>query len=301
MIQKTSEAVGFIPAPENRGKPITVIGNEAIREGFDAGCLQQAINSRGAPGVTDVVLNPDAHMGYGAPIGCVMVSPTHIYPGPVGVDIKCSMSLIQFNLLDKVIDDKSTRRALIQAICKRTPTGAGKGQRHSNHGREIDSELAYRMATEGASEFVCNALGIPYEWAARCEDSFHVGHDGSTGALQQRLDKMLAGGYRDRFLGKMQQVGTYGGGNHFGEAERVEIHDSLEAEKAAEVFGLKDGHVAFLSHCGSRGFGHDLASHQFKVLERKFEDWGIPFHREPPLYQSACVRGLSGSSSGNRR
>ena len=277
MIQKTSEAVGFIPAPENRGKPITVIGNEAIREGFDAGCLQQAINSRGAPGVTDVVLNPDAHMGYGAPIGCVMVSPTHIYPGPVGVDIKCSMSLIQFNLLDKVIDDKSTRRALIQAICKRTPTGAGKGQRHSNHGREIDSELAYRMATEGASEFVCNALGIPYEWAARCEDSFHVGHDGSTGALQQRLDKMLAGGYRDRFLGKMQQVGTYGGGNHFGEAERVEIHDSLEAEKAAEVFGLKDGHVAFLSHCGSRGFGHDLASHQFKVLERKFEDWGIPF------------------------
>ena len=63
MIQKTSEAVGFIPAPENRGKPITVIGNEAIREGFDAGCLQQAINSRGAPGVTDVVLNPDAHMG----------------------------------------------------------------------------------------------------------------------------------------------------------------------------------------------------------------------------------------------
>ena len=55
-------------------------------------CLQQAINSRTAPGVTDLVLNPDAHLGYGAPVGCVMASPTHIYPGPVGVDIKCSTS-----------------------------------------------------------------------------------------------------------------------------------------------------------------------------------------------------------------
>lgn len=277
MIKKTGEATGFIPAPESKGKPITVIGTDAITEGFDAMCVQQAINSRGAPGVSDVVLNPDAHAGYGAPIGCVMASPSHIYPGPVGVDIKCSMSLIQFDLLDEAIEDKATRRALINAICKRTPTGAGKGQRHAQHGRDIDHELGYRMATEGASEWVCEQLGIPYQWASRCEDAYHVGHDGSTGALQQRLDKMLDRGYRDRFLGKMQQVGTYGGGNHFGEAEKVEIADDHEARTAAEVFGLKDGHVAFLSHCGSRGFGHDLASNQFKVLEKKFDAWGIPY------------------------
>ena len=277
MIQKTGDATGFIPAPGNKGKPITVIGTDAIMEGFDEMCLQQALNSRGAPGVSNVVLNPDAHAGYGAPIGCVMTSPTHIYPGPVGVDIKCSMSLIQLDLLDEAIDDKSTRRALIEAICKRTPTGAGKGMRHSQHGRKIDQELGYRMATEGASEWVCDQLGVPYKWAARCEDAYHVGHDGSTGALQQRLNKMLDGGYRDRFLGKMQQVGTYGGGNHFGEAERVEIGESEKARATAEVFGLKDGHVAFLSHCGSRGFGHDLAAAQFKTLEKKFDAWGIPY------------------------
>src|SRR5580692_9669685 len=74
--------------------PITVIGTNSIRAGFDAKCLQQAINSRMAPGVTDLVLNPDAHAGYGAPVGCVLTSPTHIYPGPVGVDIKCSMSFL---------------------------------------------------------------------------------------------------------------------------------------------------------------------------------------------------------------
>src|SRR5687767_7211879 len=82
-IHATGEATGFIPAPGDRGKPITVIGTNSIRAGFDATCLQQALNARSAPGVTDLVLNPDAHAGYGAPVGCVLTSPTHIYPGPV--------------------------------------------------------------------------------------------------------------------------------------------------------------------------------------------------------------------------
>ena len=60
-IHATGEATGFIPAPGDKGKPITVIGTAAIRDAFDATCIQQALNSRGAPGVTDLVLNPDAH------------------------------------------------------------------------------------------------------------------------------------------------------------------------------------------------------------------------------------------------
>ena len=83
-IHKTDEALGFIPLPGDSGKPITVVGTDAIRDHFDEACLQQAMNSRMAPGVTDLILNPDAHSGYGAPVGCVMVSPTHIYPGRSG-------------------------------------------------------------------------------------------------------------------------------------------------------------------------------------------------------------------------
>src|SRR6187549_3896395 len=97
-IHVTGEATGFLPARDSRGKPITVIGTEAIRQGFVARCIEQALNSRSAPGVTDLVLNPDAHAGYGAPVGCVLVSPSHVYPGPVGVDIKCSMSLLALDL-----------------------------------------------------------------------------------------------------------------------------------------------------------------------------------------------------------
>src|SRR5436189_1507422 len=112
----TGEATAILPARDNRGKPITVIGTEAIRETFDARCLEQALNSRGAPGVTELVLNPDAHVGYGAPVGSVLVSPTHIYPEPVGVDIKCSMSLLQLDLPAEQVAERPVRRALIKAI-----------------------------------------------------------------------------------------------------------------------------------------------------------------------------------------
>src|SRR2546426_9331943 len=136
-IHATGEATGFIPAPGDKGKPITVIGTNSIRAGFDATCLQQALNARGAPGVTDLVLNPDAHAGYGAPVGCVPTSPTHIYPGPVGVDIKCSMSLLQMDLPVEQIAERPVRRAPINAIVERIPTGARKGQRSVQKSRRV--------------------------------------------------------------------------------------------------------------------------------------------------------------------
>ena len=276
MIQETGEATGFIPALDNNGKPITVIGTKAIRDAFDATCIQQALNSRSAPGVTDLVLNPDAHAGYGAPVGCVMVSPTHIYPGPVGVDIKCSMSLLQLDLPADQIADKRLRRSLINAIIERTPTGPGKGQRSARKARPVDPHVGRRVAIEGASQEVCNELGIPPEWAARCEDAFHVGHKGSSHELGERLDFLIRAGRFAKFEEKIRQLGSYGGGNHFGECEAVQIENNDRAHRAAEVFGMRDGCVAFLSHCGSRGFGYQLANDQFRTLQARFAQWNIP-------------------------
>lgn len=277
-ILPTGEATAILPARDNQGKPITVIGTEAIRAGFDEKCLEQALNSRGAPGVTDLVLNPDAHAGYGAPVGCVLVSPTHIYPGPVGVDIKCSMSLLQMDLPASSITERPVRRALINAILERLPTGAGRGQRSAPKSRRVNERLGRQVAIEGASRGVCEQLGIPPEWSERCEDSFHVGHDETAGSLEKRLDQMLGNDQQTkaRFAEKAMQLGSYGGGNHFGECEVVEVADNDRAREAASVFGMKDGCVAFLSHCGSRGLGHQLASGQFRALQEKFSTWSIP-------------------------
>lgn len=258
----------------DRMKPITIIGNDQIRSTFDELCLRQAINSRLAPGVTDLILNPDAHGGCGAPVGCVLVSPTHIYPGPVGVDIKCSMSLLQTTLPSDAINDKGTRRALIQAICARTPTGAGRGQRQAPKSRHTNVQLGKRVLVEGASKYVCAELGIPFEWTARCEDSSHVGPNGTQSELADRLDRLQPAIFG--FEEKIGQLGSYGGGNHFGECEVVRVVDNARARTTADVFGLRDNSVAFLSHCGSRGIGHRLATNQFKALQGKFSNWNIP-------------------------
>src|SRR5499427_5468834 len=147
-IHATDDATGFIAAPDNQGKPITVIGTNSIRAGFDATCLKQALNARSAPGVTDLVLNPDAHAGYGAPVGCVLTSSSHIYPGPVGVDIKCSMSFLQLDLPADQVADKTVRRALINAIVERTPTGPGRGQRSARKARKVGEAIGEKVAID---------------------------------------------------------------------------------------------------------------------------------------------------------
>lgn len=273
-IQETGEATGILPA--KRGEPVQVFGTQAIRETFDPLCIQQAMNTQAAPGVSHTVLNPDAHCGYGAPVGCVLASPTHVYPGPVGVDIKCSMSYLQFDLPESEIQDKELRRRLITAIGERTPTGAGKHQRSVKKGRRTTPSQGIRFATEGATPENCRTLGIPEHWANHCEDSFHVGHDGTTGSLLERLTRLEKENENLRLVDKLNQFGTYGSGNHFGECEVTSVQDSERARKAAKVFGLKDGHVGFLTHCGSRGFGYNLADNQFKTMEKHFEDESIP-------------------------
>jgi tRNA-splicing ligase RtcB len=275
-IQATGEATAVLPVANTEGKPITVIGTPAIRETFDDKCIQQAINSRTAPGVTDLVLNPDAHCGYGAPVGCVLVSPTHVYPGPVGVDIKCSMSFLQLDLPVSEVKERPVRRALINGLLKRTPTGPGKGQRSVPLARRVSPQLGKRVAIEGASKEVCDALGIPPDWASRCEDAAHVGHRGKHDDLAQRLDLLLDNGIFPKFEEKVQQLGSYGGGNHFGECEAVQVEDTARARAVAQIFGLRDGCVGFLSHCGSRGFGFQLAQNQFRTLQKKFEQTGTP-------------------------
>jgi len=315
----TGEATAVLMAAGSGGRsePIQVIGTAAIRRGFDEVCLQQAINVRGAPGVAEVALNPDAHRGFGAPIGCVLASPSHIYPGPVGVDVKCSMSLLQIDLPAAAIAPPAVRRALIHEIALRVPTGAGRGQRHAPRSRSVGAALGETVVTEGASPGVCAALGIPAEWRTRCEDWRHLGHDGTAETLAVRLAELREGGRFAQFADKIAQLGSYGGGNHFGECEVVHVGAALRRPRPAQAarsaapapggpragqaaepqalaatpagpdelaaaFGLRDGHVAFLSHCGSRGFGYHLAQSQFKELRHQFELLGRPLPAGDP-------------------
>lgn len=255
-------------------KPITVIGTDQIRDTFEVGCLQQAVNMAGAPGVEEFVLNPDAHWGYGTPVGSVFASPDVIYPNAVGPDVRCAMSYLQSNIPADALKDKKLRAEIVKAIEARIPTGPG------NHmppkARPFDDvELLKKVAIEGASRDVLAALNIPQEWAGYCEDASYGESEHLESRLNDLMDKVPA------LEGKLRQLGGVGGGNHFLEINVVQVQP--EMEELAKAFSIMDGHVGFLSHFGSRGFGFALTSGckgwpgQFRLLAEKFNTWRIPF------------------------
>lgn len=273
MMQSTSNpSISYLNGPHNRdgGRPVTVIGNEAIRETFCDRTLEQASNCAAGPGVSRVVLNPDAHLGYGAPVGSVLVSENNVYPGPVGVDIKCSMSLLQTSLGEKHVLDPQARRNIMDEIGKRIPNGAGYDKPELSP--DIDEGLGIAVLCEGASAEVCDSLGIPCEWRRRCEDTSH----GDPEELFNRFHSHVR--YFPKLDRKLNQLGSLGGGNHFLEGEITRVSTMRNgAGHAADAFGLLDGGLSFLTHCGSRGIGHQLASAQFKALQAKFDRWSIPY------------------------
>ncbi|MDX1925331.1 MAG: RtcB family protein [Pirellulaceae bacterium] len=275
-ITVTGEATGIVDLGDSVS-PIQVIGTEAIRESFGASCIQQAIAARLAPGVSQLVLNPDAHWGHSVPVGSVMISPTHIYPGPVGVDIKCSMSLLQTDIPAEAIQDRRVRRTIIREIESKLARG-----RRAAPGRPITEQTGFDAAVQGATKKLLNSFGIPPQWFDRCEDAQHFATDGRSEPLAARLEKHLREKTVKDFGNKCKQLGSYGGGNHFGECQIVRVSDDPQSQSIAKHFGMRDQCVAFLSHCGSRGLGHALATHQFRTLQQGFRKRGRAFPSGEP-------------------
>ena len=270
-ISITGEATGQIDLGPDHC-PIEVIGNESIRGSFGDSCIYQAMAAARSPGVSRFVLNPDAHWGYGVPIGSVLVSPTHIYPSPVGVDIKCSMSLLQTDVPEDAIIDLRVRRQLIREIESRLANG-----RKPARDQGVTEESGFDAAVHGGSKKVVKHFGIPQAWLERCETAKHSVLNDAQDSLAIRMEKLIREKVITDFQGKCRQLGSYGGGNHFGECEVVRVVDSETARKTAASFGLRDGCVGFLSHCGSRGLGYALATNQFYQLKTAFKKKGLAY------------------------
>jgi tRNA-splicing ligase RtcB len=161
------------------------------------------------------------------------------------------MSFLQLDLPADQVADKTVRRALIDAILERTPTGPGRGQRSARKAHKVGEALGVKVATDGASAEVLHALCIPLEWTERCEDAEHVGHDGTNDALATRLDWLRANQFSN-FVEKVTQLGSYGGGNHFGEC--VPGRPSVPERHAIRRDGSSNS-AAGQSHGGQRHHG----------------------------------------------
>jgi len=106
------------PAPRASGVPCRVYGNDV-----DPGALQQMEHARRLPVAVAGALMPDAHQGYGLPIGGVLATDDAVIPYAVGVDIACRMKM---SVLDLPVSTLATgRNELARAIERETRFGVG--------------------------------------------------------------------------------------------------------------------------------------------------------------------------------
>jgi tRNA-splicing ligase RtcB (3'-phosphate/5'-hydroxy nucleic acid ligase) len=222
--------------------------------------LEQVQNIATLPGIVDAALAmPDIHQGYGFPVGGVAGTELPdgvISPGGVGYDINCGVRLLATPLF--ATDLGRRLEALVDQLARTIPAGVGK-EKGPARGADLDTILREGAGAIGSSDDV-----------ERTESSGCLpGAD--PGAVSDRARERGA-----------RQVGTMGSGNHFVEVQRV---DRIFDERAADAFGLSNGQVTVLIHCGSRGLGHQVCTDYVKRMDAVMARYGI----ELPDRQLACA------------
>jgi tRNA-splicing ligase RtcB len=219
--------------------------------------LEQLANVATLPGIVGPALAmPDAHQGYGFPIGGVAATDAReggdgvISPGGVGFDINCGVRLLATNL-DATPDQDFSE--LCDAIFARVPVGFDRTEVVRAKGKDFD-----RVLVEGAQWAVERGLGEPDDLEVCEERGAHPAADPDAVSDEARR---RGGG----------QIGTLGSGNHFVEVQRV---DEVLEPVAAERFGLRAGQVVVLIHTGSRGLGHQVCTDAVHVFQKATKSFG---------------------------
>lgn len=230
------------------------------------GTLEQVANVATLPGIVRASLAmPDAHQGYGFPIGGVAATDVQrggvVSPGGVGFDINCGVRLLATDL--EAGDLHGRAGELADALFHRIPSGF----RHA--GRALGTRDIDRVLRRGAAWVVEQGFGEPDD-LERAEER---------GGSERADPGQVGTRARERGAG---QLGTLGSGNHFVEVQRV---DEVYDEEVARAFGLRRDQVVVLVHTGSRGLGHQVASDFIKVFRPAMKRHGL----EVPDGQLACA------------
>ena len=263
--RRIDETLWEIPAearPDMR-VPARVFADAELFEAIARdGSLEQVQNVATLPGIVDAALAmPDAHQGYGFPVGGVaaMELPDGVVsPGGVGYDINCGVRLLALPCSEAELGRR--RESLVHELSRAIPSGAGK-----TRGRARDRTALDAVLRDGP-----RALGASEDDLERTESGGCL-PDSDPAAVSERARERGAG-----------QLGTMGSGNHFVELQRVaRIFDAT----TARGYGLADDQVTVLIHSGSRGLGHQVCSDYVKQMDAVMRRHGI----ELPDRQLACA------------
>jgi tRNA-splicing ligase RtcB len=222
--------------------PAVIHASEALMRDMDEKVREQVVNVATLPGIVGAAhAMPDAHWGYGFPIGGVAAFDADaggvVSAGGVGFDISCGVRCLHTGLQREQL--ATVQRRLADALFERIPAGIGSTGSIRLNGEQMDA-----MLTGGAKWAVQRGWGTDAD-LERIEERGQILH-AKPGCVSDQAKK------RQR-----EEMGTLGSGNHYLEVQQVTaVFDPV----VAEAFGLKPGDIMVMIHCGSRGLGHQIGS-----------------------------------------
>ncbi len=255
--ERTGAVEWRLPASGEMRVPAVVLADEELFTEMDERVREQLVNVAKLPGIVAAAYAmPDAHWGYGFPIGGVAAFDPEIggvvSAGGVGFDIACGVRSLLAGI--SLSEFEPLRHAFADELARSIPAGMGRGGRL----RLSDATLRDVM-TGGARWAVERGHGEPAD-LERIEDGGQALHAKPAYVSARAFARMR------------EEVGTLGSGNHYLEVQAVtEIRDSA----AAAALGLESGAIVVTIHCGSRGLGHQIGTDYLQAMVDAAPQYGI--------------------------
>ncbi len=256
-LERISAFAWRIPASGAMRVPAVIFADAQLIEDMDDKVFEQIVNVATLPGIVEAAYAmPDAHWGYGFPIGGVAAfDPDEggvVSAGGVGFDISCGVRTMLTGLSAR--DIEPMKAALADDLFAYVPAGVGSTGRIVLSEPEMDA-----MLNGGAAWAVAKGYGNAADL-----DSIEEG-----GRMAGAEPEQVSPRARKR---QRKEMGTLGSGNHYLEVQEViEIFDS----EAARAFGLKIGDAVVSIHCGSRGLGHQIGTEFLRDMAVAAAESGI--------------------------
>jgi tRNA-splicing ligase RtcB len=250
-IRQVSEVVWEIDPSYKEGMkvPARIYATDVLIRDMDQQVVDQITNVATLPGlIRYAYCMPDGHSGYGFPIGGVAAMDVDhgvISPGGIGFDINCGMRLVRTNLTVDEVQPKL--KVLVDLLYQRVPAGVG-----SSGFVKLTSQEFKKVIAQGGRWCIQNGYGWPEDLESTEEEGCIEGAD------PEKISKKAI----ERGL---NQIGTLGSGNHYLEVQVVKKENIFD-HKIAGAFGLFPDQVVVMFHCGSRGFGHQVATDYLQVF-----------------------------------
>jgi tRNA-splicing ligase RtcB len=261
---KINENLWEIPRSYKQGMkvPARIYASKRLLDGMDSSVFEQVTNVATLPGIVGYSFcMPDGHSGYGFPIGGMAAFDTDtgvISPGGIGFDINCGMRLVATSLTWEEVQPRVQQ--LVDRLFARVPAGVG------GKGFLELSQSEFRTLSERGMKWCLKKGYALQEDLDRTEENGCIREADASKVSERAVER----GYK--------QIGTLGSGNHYLEIQ-VAKPENIFDQKLAGVFGIdRPNQVVLMFHCGSRGFGHQIATDYLqrflKVMQSKY---GIPF------------------------